>query len=134
MEAASAARRHSAITRRDLERAWNEGDLSVLDESLHPECLGHFPSSSEIRGPDAVKGLVGGFRSLFHDLHIEIDDLIATADKVVARWSATAWTAPGEKPVGFTGITIDRFADGRIIESWSEWDSAGLTAQLNPQP
>ena len=121
---------NTAITLRDLEVAWNTGDLSVLDSSLHPECVGHFPSSAEIRGPEAVKDLVAGFRSLFSELRVEVDDLIAKGDKVVARWHAAGTAATVGKRVQFTGITIDRFADGQIVESWSEWDSAGLAGQL----
>jgi len=57
-----AEQRHSAVTLRDLERAWNTGDLFVLDDSLHPQCVAHFPSSAEIHGPEAVKRLIAGFR------------------------------------------------------------------------
>jgi predicted ester cyclase len=122
---------HSAITLRDLNLAWNRGDLSVLDQSLHPDCLGHFPSSAEIRGVDAVEQLIAGFQAL-SDLRIEVDDLIAAGDRVVARWSAAGIPTGGaaDRRVRFTGITIDRFEDGRIIESWSEWDSAGLAVQM----
>jgi predicted ester cyclase len=121
---------NSAITLYDLDIAWNRGDLSVLDDSLAPDCLGHFPSSAEIRGPQAVKDLVQGFRALFRELRIEVDDLIAAGDKVVARWHATGIAQENQRSVAFTGITIDRFAGGRIVESWSEWDSAGLAAQI----
>jgi predicted ester cyclase len=128
-----AEERHSAVTLRDLDEAWNKGDLSVLDESLHPDCVGHFPSSAEIRGPGAVKQLIADFRHALSELHIEVDDLVAVGDKVVARWRATGVAHPDgatERRVAFTGITIDRFEEGRIIESWSEWDSAGMAAQL----
>jgi len=38
------------------------------------------------------------------------------------------------KRVTFTGISIHRIADGRIIEEWQEWDSLGLMQQLGVIP
>ena len=119
------------VVLRDLQEAWNNGDLAVLEESLHPECVGHFPSSAEIRGPEAVKQLVAGFRDALVGLRMEADDVITAGDRVVVRWTATCAGASARKAVAFTGITIDRFEDGQIVESWSEWDSAGLAAQLD---
>ena len=29
-----------------------------------------------------------------------------------------------------TGITIDRFENGKIVESWEQWDASGFMQQL----
>ena len=34
--------------------------------------------------------------------------------------------APTGKQVSWTGITIDRIEDGKIVESWADWDLLGL--------
>ena len=33
-----------------------------------------------------------------------------------------------------TGISIDLWKDGKVIESWSEWDDLGLARQLGAAP
>ena len=33
-----------------------------------------------------------------------------------------------------TGITIDRIVGGRIVESWTNWDTLGLMQQLGVVP
>ena len=38
------------------------------------------------------------------------------------------------KQVTQTGIDILRFADGKIVERWGEFDSLGLLAQLGLVP
>ena len=38
------------------------------------------------------------------------------------------------KQATVTGITIDRIADGRIAESWDNWDTLGLMQQLGAIP
>jgi hypothetical protein len=33
-----------------------------------------------------------------------------------------------------TGISIDQWKDGKVVESWSEWDNLGLARQLGAAP
>jgi predicted ester cyclase len=58
---------------------------------------------------------------------------------VVARWSLqgthegvlpTLAIRPTGEEVTFTGISIYRFKDGRIVEIWQEGDYLGLVNQL----
>ena len=66
-----------------------------------------------------------------------MQDQVTEADKVVIRWSFTGThkgelmgIAPTGKPVAFTGISIMRVVDGKIVEAWEEGDSLGLMQQL----
>jgi predicted ester cyclase len=38
------------------------------------------------------------------------------------------------KSATITGITIDRIADGKIVESWDELDQLGMLQQLGVIP
>ncbi len=42
--------------------------------------------------------------------------------------------APTGKQATVTGITIDRIVDGRIAESWTNWDTLGMLQQLGVVP
>jgi predicted ester cyclase len=33
-----------------------------------------------------------------------------------------------------TGIGIDRFEDGKIVEAWNNWDTLGMMQQLGAVP
>jgi hypothetical protein len=33
-----------------------------------------------------------------------------------------------------TGIFIDQWKDGKIVESWGEWDNLGMARQLGAAP
>jgi predicted ester cyclase len=37
---------------------------------------------------------------------------------------------PTNKELSWTGITIDRISEGRIVESWANWDMLGMMQQL----
>jgi len=75
------------------------------------------------------------------DFHGTLNDIIAEGDKVVTRWTATG-THQGElmgvpptgKQVVFTGMTVLRLADGKIVEAWWSYDALGLMQQLGAIP
>jgi steroid delta-isomerase-like uncharacterized protein len=133
---------NKALARRLVEEAFNAGRLEVVDELVASDFVEHDPSlTEEVRGPAGVKELIAGYRAAFPDIRITIEDQIADGDYVVSRWSGTG-THQGElmgmpatgKQATVTGITIDRIEDGRIAESWDNWDTLGLMQQLGAIP
>ena len=70
-----------------------------------------------------------------------MDELIAEGDKVVVRWTF-AGTQRGAfgpipatgKSVRWTGISICRIADGKVIEDRGEEDALGFMRQLGLVP
>jgi predicted ester cyclase len=81
------------------------------------------------------------YRAAFPDVRMIVDDVIASDEKVVLRWHSEG-THRGElaglAPTGVhgstTGISIDRWQDGKIVEAWAEWDNMGLARQLGAAP
>ena len=51
-------------------------------------------------------------------------------DYVCTRWSSEGTSAEGGKHVAVTGISIDKIQDGKIVETWNQWDNAGMMQQL----
>jgi predicted ester cyclase len=77
----------------------------------------------------------------FSNTHVEIHDTIEQCDKVVARWTTTMTHAaafldvpPTGKHLSVNGISIQRFASGKIVEDWDNWDQLGLLVQLGAVP
>jgi predicted ester cyclase len=88
-------------------------------------------------GPAGLEQAVGIYRGAFSDLRLRIDDIVSDGDLVCIRWTSSG-TNDGElmgmpatgKHATSTGISIDKIEDGKIVESWLEWDNAGLMQQL----
>jgi predicted ester cyclase len=67
--------------------------------------------------------------------------LVAEGDLVAGPWRATG-THQGElmgipatgKPISISGMGMDRVVDGKIVESWGNWDAMGMMAQLGVIP
>jgi steroid delta-isomerase-like uncharacterized protein len=133
---------NQALTRRIFEDVWSGGKLELIDQLFAPEFVGH-PTGpeDEMRGPGGAKELVARFREAFPDIVFTVEDQIAEGETVVTRWSARG-THDGElmgvDPTGrkatVTGITIQRFRDGKVLEGWTNWDTFGLLTQLGAVP
>jgi steroid delta-isomerase-like uncharacterized protein len=137
------AEANAAAARRVTDEAFNQGRMEVFDEICSPDVVSHDPAEpGDVRGIEAHKERVRGYRTAMSDLEVVFDDLIVTGDKVVTRWTARG-TNDGElmgmpatgKSVEITGISIDRFdADGKLVETWDQWDNAGFLTQLGLSP
>jgi steroid delta-isomerase-like uncharacterized protein len=133
---------NKAIARRALE-VFNSGNLDELDDLVSANAVDHDTQNpnADIGGPEGVKRSVSMYRAAFPDLRITLEDQIAEGDKVVTRWTATG-TQDGDLPglpasgktSTVTGIGIDRIADGKIAEAWTNWDTLGMMQQLGAVP
>lgn len=130
------------ITRRLIEEAYNSGRLDVVHEVFVPDAVVHDPAlRHEVAGVGAIKDMIGAFRRAFPDFAVAIEDQVADGDRVAVRWIARGthngdlWgIAATGKEVTFSGVSLYRFALGRIAESWSNWDAIGLMQQLGVIP
>ena len=123
--------------RRSFEEVWNQGDMAVAD-MLHGEnVIFHDPATPGVKGLAAFKQMVTMYRTIFANIHFTLLDQIAEDDKVVTRWQITCTHVgefmgipPTHRQVTATGITIDRFAGGKTVETWTNWDLLGVLQQL----
>lgn len=137
------AAEHKAIVRRVFDEWFNGGNAAVADETYGPNYVHHDPSlPPELqRGRDNYKQVLAGFHAAFPDFRMTIDDMLAEGDKVAVRWSFQG-TQRGElmgipptaKQVSITGTEILRFADGKIVEGWNNFDALGMMQQLGVVP
>jgi steroid delta-isomerase-like uncharacterized protein len=136
------AESNKALSRRVLDEAFNAGNIDVIDELVTTDFVNHDAALPEAMiGPEAAKATISGYRTAFPDLRITIEEQIADDQRVATRWSAKGThegdlmgMAPTGKQSTVTGITIDRIVNGRIAESWTNWDTLGMLQQLGVVP
>jgi steroid delta-isomerase-like uncharacterized protein len=128
---------NTRISRRFFEEVWNDGNLDAVGELSAQDIVFRDRDMGEHRGHRSTREFVAGYRSAFPDLRFTIEEQIAEGDRVVTRWTARG-THQGElmgipptmKTATVSGMTLDRFADGRIAESIGCWDAFGMLQQL----
>jgi len=131
---------NKGVAAMSFEEGWNQGNTAVFDELLAADYLDHDPSGP-VHGPEGFKQLYATYRSAFPDTHLTIEDQIAEGDKVVTRWTGTGThqgpllgMAPSGKRVRIMGMTITRFANGKAVEDWSNYDTLGMLQQIGALP
>ena len=129
-----------ALVRRVVEAIWNRGQLDLADVLFATDYINHAGLIPDfVRGPEAIKISVAFYRTAFPNLQITIDALTAKRDAVLLRWTAHSSAVPAGRaadttPGPLTGIIVSRCAGGRIVESWTQWDQAGVIEQLGLIP
>ena len=130
------------VVRRLFEEVWNKGNLPLADELFAPNYEHHDASTPDVgRGPESEKKRATRYRTAFPDIRLNIEDIIAEGETVMARWSCRGThkgdlggIAPTGKQFNISGVSIARFANGKMAEGWVNWDALGLMQQLGVVP
>ena len=135
------AENNKAVVRRVFEEVINKGNLNVADELIFSDYDYRSPGSPESRGPEGFKQLITMYRTAFPDLHLDVDELIAEGDTVVARWTGRGThqaelmgIAPTGKQVTVSGVVITHFRGDKAAEDWELIDTLGMLQQLGAVP
>ncbi len=132
---------NKALIRRFFEEVWNDKNLEAIDELVAADSVDHALPPGLPQGREGAKAFTGMYLSAFPDTKMTIEDIITEGDKVVTRWRATG-THTGElmgipatgKQVTVTGLDINRYSNGKIVEHWGEFDQMGMMQQLGVIP
>jgi steroid delta-isomerase-like uncharacterized protein len=133
----STVERNEQLIREYFEAVWNEGDLSVFDTDLVSDnYVMHHQSDAEYSLAD-LRTAWTDWHQGFSDLSNEIEDLIATDDRVVVRYrfsgthDGPVMDVPATgRHVETVGMVIFRIEDGQLVEEWAMDDIFGLLEQL----
>ena len=120
-------------------------NLSVVDEIAAPDMLLKYSLHEPRKGRADIKAFMTDFRAAFPDLNFwGTADLIAEGDFVVGQWAGGGTHAgpafkdflAGCLPAGtgrkmhFTGVTVLKLRDGKIIEEIGLDDGVTALTQL----
>ncbi|HBY94176.1 MAG: ester cyclase [Ardenticatenaceae bacterium] len=126
-----------------IQRYLQEGPTNeaIALASLTEDATFYDPGAPPSIGPEGQRRRSAILFSAFPDSQFTVEDLIAEADEVVARWTFRgthrgpfAGIPPTGKQIQMTGITIYRLRDGKIAEARSNIDQLGLLQQLGVLP
>ena len=134
---------NKAIALRALEEIVSaEGNLDVADDIIAPNYVGHDPVSPEdVRGPEGVKEFASMYHNAFPDVQLSVEQQLAEGDWVATRWVANGThlgelmgIAPTGNRVTVAGTSIVRIVDGKIEETWDNYDALGIMQQIGAIP
>jgi predicted ester cyclase len=137
---------NKAIVSRWREEFWGRNyDPRIVDELAASYMLFNHSLHTPRVGREPIKAFMAGFRESFPDLRFEgSSDLIADGDLVVSRWVGEGThtgpafydlrmgalpEASGRK-IRFTGMSVFRLEDGKIVEETGLDDGVTALQQL----
>jgi predicted ester cyclase len=132
---------HKDVARVIEEQILDRGRLELIPEIFHPDALVHGPIYTIFLRPchthDEIREHVVGNRTGFPDLHHAIHGQVAEGDHVVTYFTVSgtndgefAGSPPSGKAMAGPGISIERFVDGKIADSWQTCDRTLNFTQL----
>jgi predicted ester cyclase len=114
------------------------GNLSGLNEVVAAGFVDHHFPPGTPAGPEGVRQFFSGILgSVFSDMRIEIDYLIAEGDKVDCHFALLgkhtgefAGIAPKGNQIRCPAVSTFRIENGLLVEAWEIFDSGDLLRQM----
>jgi hypothetical protein len=100
------------IARRGFDEVWSGRNPSAADEIFAPDYIFHEAGRPEIKGLEPFKQLVAMYQTIFANLRFVVLDEIVGEDRIVTRW----------------------VKEGKVVETWTNWDMLGVLQQIGALP
>lgn len=130
--------RNKAVSRRWID-VFNARDDAAEADVRAADYVAHAPASLEPAplNSDTWPRFLAGFVEGFPDLRLTVEDAVGEGDLVAQRvhfegthTGVFQGLPPTHKTVSFSGLELNRFADGKVVEHWFQLDALGLLQQL----
>jgi steroid delta-isomerase-like uncharacterized protein len=138
--AGSVQERNKAVAQSFFEDVLDKGRFEHYAESHREDFVAH---ADEGRLATLAEDMAAAReeRQALPDMRMHVDQVLAEKDLVAVMWTATGTnTQPGMgfpatgRRVTTTGMTLFRFATGKIVEEWSAFDMLSVLKQLQLYP
>jgi predicted ester cyclase len=108
---------------------YDRNEHDAVEGLLHPDCRLHLPVAPTPLTREGFRALCAAFASAFIDSETVFEHQVAEGDLVYSHWT---WSithtgdfqgiAPTGRRIAISGATLNRFAQGQIIEQWTSFD------------
>ena len=112
-----------AVVQRFWDEVWNNRNPAAAEELLAEGFVWTTPTLGTHRGRAQALEVLAELRAAFPDMVLAVEEMIVEGDKVATTWANTAahrgpyrGAAPTGQKVAWSGMTVHRVVDGRIVE------------------
>ena len=132
-----------SLVRRWFEEVWNQRRTETIDELLDAEarCYDMTAPDSIIIGQKAFRAAAEQLYGAFGKMHIAIEDIFDSGDKVAVRISVylkhtgpLGGLAATHREITVPGMCIIHLRNGKLIAGWNNWDIASVLQVAKAPP
>jgi predicted ester cyclase len=123
-------------------RAWNTGEVDLLDDVFAPDAVYHIPPYPD-QDRAGLKQYIAAMRAGYPDLEVHEEETLVEGDKTACRIRLEG-TFTGQTPMvpvpptgrwaTCLGCSIIYWKDGRAVEAWNAFDILGFLQQSGVIP
>lgn len=135
----SPVERHKRIARRVFDEVLNQGRYELFDEAYAPGFVKHVDGKSETLAQEREDAR--GTRAIASDLVMTVDAMVAEKDMVAVLYTGRGTqdgplgTVPATgRRFALTGMTLYRFANGKVVEEWTVYNELEMLRQMGLAP
>ena len=132
---------NKALARRLYEEVIGGHKLHLLDELLAEGFVDHNPEPGQKPGIAGARNMFRNMFEAFPDLSARVEALVAEGDRVAAQVVMTGTHLGQMAGIPATGRQVSvggfdhlRFKDGKVVERWGVFDTAGMMGQIGAAP
>jgi predicted ester cyclase len=127
----------------EINRMWNNGDVSHVKELFVPDFVRHEPPHRVFEGPQALADHILGVRKQYPDMIVTIDETIFDGERMVVKWRFRGTEkgvypgsefSPSGNGVEFEGVDILHLDEGKIVKDHVYYDDLNVLQQLGRIP
>ena len=120
----------SALLQQWYDEVWNKANKGFIDEMLHKDVIIHgLDPEGTSKGIESFRTFYKNFRESFPAVHVDVKPLVYDEETAAGYCTVSARNAAG-KDVSFSGLTVARFKDGKLVEGWNNFDFLKMYQQL----
>lgn len=132
------AQQNITLVKKLFDEYYTKGNLSIADQIFTNDVKLVDDSTPNFKGGlSGLKQRETMYKTAFPNKTLKIDDILATEDKVVVRWTAQGThkgdlqdIPPTGKNFKIHGISIYTMSNGKISSINQVWDRLGLLEQI----
>jgi steroid delta-isomerase-like uncharacterized protein len=125
------------ILHRWMEEVWNKGRVDAIDEMLAGDAIVHGLGPEVLRGPEGYRPFYESMHNTFSQIEVVVEDAVEQGDTIAARCTVRGThtgdglgVAPTGRRVEYSGMTMVKVKDGKMVAGWNNFDVAGMMQQI----
>jgi predicted ester cyclase len=121
--------KNSTLSYRWMQEVWTKGREEAIDEMMDENVIVHGIENIQEKGRTAFKSFFHSFRQQFPAIEVDVQDVLTEGELESCRCLVKATSNTGHQ-VAFSGMTITRINNGKIIEGWNNFDFMSMYQQM----
>ena len=115
-----------ATARKCFEDIWVRHDTTAVARCNAPSYPEHGTAGDTVATHASTYAFLRSVFTDYPDMKGTVVEQLPHGDRIITRWRVVGTNKNTKKPLTLNGITIDRIAGGKVVESWEAYDNLAV--------